>query len=763
MKKLLQRVFGVTASAVLLLTSALPSALADDTHSHHGGDTPITDDGLGTEIPRYSITLTLPDGYKITNPEFSAYQIFTGTVKNGGTGYTNPGSAVGSDDAMIPLTDIKWGNAFGDFNGSDNAAKQKIVEFVYALATTPTADTEHSATFGTFHGFDGKTDSGAEDETNPIFADITNSKPEEEKFYLDDRFYTDPDTTSSPALTTDEKTIANVKFDKLATEVADVINKHNDRAWLQAFTDILGGYAQGEDGYAKGNFVHQYYGGEKSGDNYVIEDVPEGYYMILDRSGIDKDGTTPDESYSARMLFVANNITQQIKQDVPSLEKEIMRDGDTTDGHKTEAAGVGDEVDFRLTGQLPSNYDQYTLGYQYKFTDTLSKGLTLKPLGTEPETYVTVKVKNVYNDKGELVSTLTGEYEISKKSYKTPSVHITEHDNVTEVYTESYENNVLTVTFPCLKEIEIGVDGTKYYIGADSEIYIDYTAVVNKDAIVSPTDGNKNTAKLTYSDNPQSYGDTDDTTEEHATVYTFGLDITKVDAADFLKNAENPEAAGLSGAKFILVRPTATANEYEIAKFVEVEATTTGTDPFKGEKYYSIDSWEKLGTLNSDTTLEKLFNTFVTGKTKTDYELETYSDTDEKGHLNISGLNDGITYTMVETETPTTDYAKINPFTITLTANQDENTKEYDGKLSKAGSDGQIEAGKSFSFDNPVDITDEFGTADDGSANMLVANFKYIDLPSTGGVGTYWFYILGAGGLAISFVLFRLSRKKIVQ
>ena len=90
---------------------------------------------------------------------------------------------------------------------------------------------------------------------------------------------------------------------------------------------------------------------------------------------------------------------------------------------------------------------------------------------------------------------------------------------------------------------------------------------------------------------------------------------------------------------------------------------------------------------------------------------------------------------------------------------------EYTGKLSKAESDGQIGEGKSFSFDNPVDITDDFesGADTDGSANMLVANFKYIDLPSTGGVGTYWFYILGAGGLAISFVLFRLSRKKIVQ
>lgn len=123
---------------------------------------------------------------------------------------------------------------------------------------------------------------------------------------------------------------------------------------------------------------------------------------------------------------------------------------------------------------------------------------------------------------------------------------------------------------------------------------------------------------------------------------------------------------------------------------------------------------------------------------------------------------------MVETATPkpSDKYAKINPFTVTLTAAKDEDNKEYTGKLSNAVSDKQIGEGKSFSFDNPVDITaNQFNDeADsDGSANMIVANFKYIDLPSTGGVGTYLFYILGAGGLAISFLLFKMSRKKAVN
>ena len=70
MKKLLQRVFGIAASAALLLTSAIP-AFADG-HQHHKDDTLITNDGLGDEIARYDITLTVPAGYKIASPEFGA-------------------------------------------------------------------------------------------------------------------------------------------------------------------------------------------------------------------------------------------------------------------------------------------------------------------------------------------------------------------------------------------------------------------------------------------------------------------------------------------------------------------------------------------------------------------------------------------------------------------------------------------------------------------------------------------------------------------
>lgn len=592
--------------------------------------------------------------------------------------------------------------------------------------------------------------------------------------FLADRFY--KDTSGNGTIDNIEKTNNNVNFDKLATEVADVVNKHNDREWLQAFTDILGGYGEG---YEQGNFVNQYYDGilNKTGSgkdteyiDYTIK-VPAGYYMILDRTKIDEEGTGVDESYSARMLFVANDIKQEIKEDVPTLNKQISRNDSY---YGTEAAGVGDEVNFRLTGTLPSNYDNYTLGYQFKFTDTLSKGLTLK--GSDGAYVVSVKVKGLYNSDGKLVTTDTEEHEISTSNVKMDVSHT--HENSGVAYVVNYKDNVLTVTFPCLKEIEIPVNSENCYLGAQSEIYIDYTAVVNKDAIVSPTDGNKNKAVLTYSDNPQSYDDVDNTTEHQVTVYTFGLDITKVDAAAFLRNDEDLTKSALGGAQFVVLRKNPDINSpdyWQIAQFQWVEKTaedTTIPPSFKNNGYNTIVVWDTIKGSNendnklfdSDGNVNTLYNTaYNNTSASTPYYNITSLEEETKGTLNISGLDDGVTYTIIETATPKPDgdYAKINPFTITLTAAKNADGKEYTGKLS--GAESPQSAG-TFSFESPVSITDKFEgepkSDDDGSANMLVANFKYIDLPSTGGVGTVWFYILGGGVLALSGVLFFLSKKK---
>lgn len=776
MKNLLKKVLSVAAATALLMTSVI-SASAED-HSHTGGK-PLNAGIEDKKGSNYTITLTYPskevdgepyvENFTKDNSHYGAYQIFSGTVK--GT-TSDPALNVDEDtNNKLPITDIKWGSAFGDFD--DEETKKAILEFVYALATASTGD--YGYAFKNFTDFKDFYDNNGKLNSSYTTGDI--------------------EVGSSGFISGD---VSKVNFDKLAVAVADILaqEKHvDDHEWLQAFTDILGGYAQGSAGsYINKNYATQYYegfvGNETSGKvdsstNYTIY-VPAGYYMIRDLSTITDTDTS--HAFSARMLFVANNINQVLKVDVPTLDKEILRDGSVT-GYETDAAGVGDVVHFQLKGTLPSNYDEYLGGYQYTFIDTLSKGLDLvkyddshDDYDTDASTYVKVTVKGLFKKLAD------GSWEWDSTASETIDViyvdtgdDTVKHHHLTTTpsgdnessnnYDTTYDSTTreLKVKFTCLGEIRIKKGTDIYRLGYDttsetsSEIYVDYYAKVNQNAVIKPAsdeskvdNGNINQAQIEYSDNPQAYADTDKTVIDEARVYTFGLDITKIDAAKFLK-ADNVAAdAILDGAKFVIVRPNPDGlGGYQIAKITKIEkGAAIPTERSFEDTYYSIDEWESLTGTDSD--LQNNINTFLSSVRKSNYEVETA----DGGKLLISGLNDSVTYTMVETETPDDDeYAKIDPFTITLTAakNSDE---EYTGKLANATSDQSVAAGKSFSYDKPVEITDEFGADDDGSASMLVANFKYTDLPSTGGIGVYIYYIAGGCIVALALVLFALSKKK---
>lgn len=768
MKKLINRFLGVVVVAALLMGTVMPNvAVMAKSHPDHANENNLAgpDDG-------YTITLTTPKDYKVAEgktPVFGAYQIFSGKVQNepkpDDPSYTNPGTS----STSIPITDIKWGNAFITKESAatdpteDSEGRTRIVKFVYELANASKNGLSLSSAFRNFEGF----------------SDFAG--PEENT--LAEKYY-----EKNAAGIIDNKDYATVKFDLLATDVADVISKHPGHEWLQAFTDILGGYGEN---YEHGNYVKQCYDSKGKWDEdtgtYTMH-VPAGYYMVLDMTDIADDGTNPDEAYSARMMFVAENIKQTIKEDVPQLDKTILRDKETSAdaGHETDVAGVGDVVTYKLTGSLPSNYDYYTLGYKFEFVDTLSKGLTLENYsGTDVE--VEVKAKGWWKTTGssdpEWVNTVLT---IDKKSFSSVSGESHEHIKAgdsayTAVKDTVDEKDVLTVTFPCLREIVVtgdgknGDSGATYRLGVPkdtattdnkpSEIYVTYKARINENAVVIPEadkntpNGNNNTATLTYSNNPQSYADNDKTTPDGATVYTFGLDIVKVDAAKFLKNEPPYE---LAGAEFALVRPkdalatTDENTEWEIAKLEFIDATnaaaTDGLPESFKNGYYTIKSWELISGVKG----KEFVNAWLDGK----YTVDGYRiTTKEKGSLNVSGLDVNVTYTMVETATPDDTYAKIDPFTITLTPAV--NGKEYTGKIQTATTN-KAKEGESFSLKNYVEITDPTtGKSDaDGSANMLVANFKYIDLPSTGGIGIYPFYIIGGIVVAGSIILFALSRRK---
>ena len=452
MKKLFKRVFGIAASAALLVTSSMTAFAADPGHNHNDGK-PITT----TPSPAYTITLThsVEDTSFAGGAEYGAYQIFSGTVKGSTLNMSD------SDNAKIPITDIKWGNAFGitkdmdseDTNTVELTTRQKnIISFVYALAKAPSGS--YSYAFSNFKEFENFFDGNNNLKSDYVEADSTVT-------------VTVGDDGKVESISNPEK----VNYDKLAVAVSDVLAQSahiDDHEWLQAFTDILGGYAQGDTGYKNSVYVDRYYEGSINSDDntkYQIT-VPAGYYMIRDLSSL--GGT--DKSYSARMLFVANNVEQKLKESIPTLKKNVVRDGKL---RETEAAGVGDDVKFRLTGTLPDNYDLYLGGYQYTFIDTLSNGLDLvqyndyADYGTDANNCVKVTVKGLFEwdetgKKWTWDRTASEVIPLEASDDKTDlgstdNIHITDNN-----YSATYNDHKLTVEFPCLREIRISKDDAIY-------------------------------------------------------------------------------------------------------------------------------------------------------------------------------------------------------------------------------------------------------------------------------------------------------------
>ncbi len=107
----------------------------------------------------------------------------------------------------------------------------------------------------------------------------------------------------------------------------------------------------------------------KTGNNYVISDQKAGYYLVTDEytTGHPQAG---EATLSRNILAVAGDVTAQVKNDKPTVEKKIL----TPTPVDANKAGIGDTVAFQITGSVP-NYAGYDK-YFYVINDTLSDGLT---------------------------------------------------------------------------------------------------------------------------------------------------------------------------------------------------------------------------------------------------------------------------------------------------------------------------------------------------------------------------------------------------
>ena len=257
---------------------------------------------------------------------------------------------------------------------------------------------------------------------------------------------------------------------------------------------------------------------------------------------------------------------------------------------------IGDIIPFHLEGTLPTNYDDYKT-YKYKFTDTLSSGLTFVDGGNHA-----VKVEYV-----------------SKDNQKTD---ITSSFKVEKIGPEPIQQ--ITITCDDLKSVT--------QVQAGGTILVTYYAQLNEDAAIgnatSGAEGNTNTASLEFSNNPNASGSgetttTEDTPNTDIAVFTFQLDITKQDS-----RTNSP----LTGVGFKIYKMSGGAKKW--AQFNEDGVLTGWTDNEEDGTERKTDAQGKLSFVGlaadtyylKETTVLDGYNSIEDAK----LEIEVVYDEEEK-------------------------------------------------------------------------------------------------------------------------------------
>lgn len=248
-----------------------------------------------------------------------------------------------------------------------------------------------------------------------------------------------------------------------------------------------------------------------------------------------------------------------------------------------------------------------------------------------------------------------------------------------------------------LKAIKDVIEGANITNG--SKIIVSYTAVLNTGAVIGGA-GNPNTAELKYSRDPNFSGDgapTKTTPPDKAVVFTYKLDVNKVHKTDDGTNE------ALAGAAFSL------------------------------EKYIPGTGW-------------KMIEEKVAG---------------EATKFEFNGLDDGY-YRLIETKTPE-GYNTIDPIYFEIKAEHAQDpadltltdltaTQRAAGKKA-TDAPGDVLEGSAITFNVTTVLTD-------GSLSSDVVNQAGSTLPSTGGIGTTIFYVVGICLVVVAGVIL-VTRKRV--
>ena len=356
-----------------------------------------------------------------------------------------------------------------------------------------------------------------------------------------------------------------------------------------------------------------------------------------------------------------SDATVEVKSSEPTISKTVNADtGSDSAGKEADNANIGDTVSFEIVADVPK-FPANALAKNYAVSDILPTGMTLDGDSIE-----------VYGVSGETDAPLEagddGAYTLGNAR------------------PNSGGESSFTLTFAYDK------------ISSYKKIRVTYSAVLNGNAVLG-TSGNVNNAYLDYSNNPYVAESWKDKTDS-AVVYTYGIDISKVDKGDH----EN----FLAGAKFEL--------------YASENAAEGGTEA------------EKIVFVKES---EGVYHRALAGEENTTTTLVVGENDALKGRLKVKGLDEGTWY-LKETKAPGGYNLLASPVKVVVT---DAEGGVLDGQVIGAAADASGEA-----------VT---------LVTLTVKNDNGFLLPVTGGASTVLFAVGGAVLMSAAVICFiAVSKRK---